>query len=407
MKRHFLFLQGICSPFFAALAEQLRHDGHTVSKVNFNVGDWFYWGKGQAKSYRGRLTDLGGFLDFIFGRECVTDQVLFGDLRPVHLPALEAARIRGIRNHVYEEGYFRPYWVTLEREGVNSHSLLPKEPGWYRQVEAVLPKSADVVSFRSPFSLRALHDVAYHCAGALNPFFFPRYRTHAPVTAPVEYLGYMRRFPALRAWKRRDAAVIESLSRSGDPYYVLPLQLNGDAQIRYHSQFEGMEEVIDLVMASFAREAPAQARLVIKNHPLDMWLVDYQRFIEHRAKHFDIEGRIDYLETGNLEVLLEHARGVITVNSTVGGVSLGLGCPTICLADPIYNLSGLTFEGEIDDFWRHSVPPDEILFRQFKRVVMFTTQVNGGFYCRKGIGLAVSNSAAVLAAEKSPLESLL
>ena len=106
-------------------------------------------------------------------------------------------------------------------------------------------------------------------------------------------------------------------------------------------------------------------------------------------------------------MLVAHAQGLVTVNSTVGAVSLGLNCPTLTLSDPIYNLPGLTFQGGLDDFWREGDAPDAEFFRRFKNCVIFATQVNGGFYCRKGIDLAASNSARVLSAEKSPLELII
>ena len=97
----------------------------------------------------------------------------------------------------------------------------------------------------------------------------------------------------------------------------------------------------------------------------------------------------------------------MTVNSTVGGVSLGLDCPTLALSDPIYNLPGLTFQGALDDFWRQGEAPNRELFRRFRNAVIHATQVNGGFYCRRGIELAVRNSVAILEGEVSPLEALL
>ena len=101
------------------------------------------------------------------------------------------------------------------------------------------------------------------------------------------------------------------------------------------------------------------------------------------------------------------ARGTVTVNSTVGALSLGLDCATIALSDPIYNLPGLTFQGGLDDFWRERPLPDAELFRRFRNTVIHTTQVNGGFYSRSGIALAVENCRRMLEPERSPLEELL
>jgi len=407
LRRNFLFLQGICSPFFACLADRLAADGHRVFKVNFNAGDLAYWGGRPAWNFRGDVAGLRDFLDQKYRQFGITDQILFGDRRPVHRPAIDHGDALGIRSHVFEEGYFRPYWVTLEREGVNGHSLLPRDPDWFRRVGAGLPDYGNGQHFRSSFKLRAAHDVAYHLASSLNPLLFSGYRTHAPVTAPVEYAGYLYRFSMLRFWKRRDKARIERLFREGASFYLLPLQLNSDAQIRDHSRFADMGEVMEYVMASFARGASSSARLVIKNHPLDMGLVDYPGIIARLARQYGLLDRIDYLESGDLEALVGRAQGVVTVNSTVGAVSVGAGCPTVTLSDPIYNLPGLTFQGGLDDFWQAEFRPDQELFRRFRNTVIHTTQVNGGFYSSSGIEMAVANCQKILEAERSPLEQLL
>jgi capsular polysaccharide export protein len=405
--RSFLFLQGVCSPFFSRLADRLRADGHRVFKINFNAGDRLYWGGRPAWNYRGHVADLGDFLDDKYHQYAITDQILFGDRRPVHRPAVKHAEACGVRTHVFEEGYFRPYWMTLERGGVNGHSSLPRDPAWFREVGARLPDYADGQPFHSPFNIRAAHDVAYHTAGMVNPLLFPRYRTHAPMSAAVEYLGYATRLPMLRFHRSRDDALVADLARNSTPFYLLPLQLGSDAQIRDHSRFDDIIGVMEFVMRSFARHAPLEARLVIKNHPLDMGLANYPKVVRRLSERFTLTGRVDYMETGDLDALLRHARGSVTVNSTVGALSLGFDCPTIALGEPIYDLPGLTFQGELDEFWRHAVRPDRELFRHFRNTVIHTTQINGGLYSHAGITLAIQNCRRFLEPQRSPLQALL
>jgi len=397
----------VCSPFFSRLAGKLESDGHSVFKVNFNAGDSAYSLGHRSVRFNLPLEELSAFLDAVYRQYDITDQLLFGDRRPVHRPAVAHAEAYGIRTHVFEEGYFRPYWVTLEREGVNGHSLLPRDPDWFWSAGARLDADLPFESFHSPFIYRAAHDLAYHVAGALNVLAYPHYRTHAPVNAAFEYAAYARRFVRLKLCKAIDDELVERRRGDSAPYYVLPLQLNSDAQIRDHSRFGDMLEVVDYVLASFAKDAPDGSFLVIKNHPLDMGMVDYPHEIDMIAQRYGVTGRVDYLEAGDLGRLVERAAGVVTVNSTVGTFALGLGRPTFTLSDPIYNLPGLTYQGGLGDFWRDVVPPDPELFRRFRNVVMYATQINGGFYCRKGIHLAVRNSVAVLESDISPLEALL
>lgn len=408
-KRTFLFLQGVCSPFNTRLAKRLQDKGHRVIKLHFNAGDIAYWGRqGHHRHlFRGQPEVLGDYVKTLWQRYGITDQIAFGDRRPVHRSAVEDAPAAGVRTHVFEEGYFRPFWITLEREGVNGHSPLPRDPAWFRDVGRSLPEPPRPTPFKSRFKVRALHDVCYHVAGLANPLVAPHYRNHSSITAPQEYAGYIQRFTWLRYQKIRDHNHIRALLLSRRPFFILPLQLNTDAQIRDHSAYANMQEVIAVTLASFAAHAPEKAVLCIKNHPLDQGLSRYAQLIQRLAKDYDIERRVIYLESGDLNRITRHAAGTITVNSTTGLVSLGQSCPTMALGDPIYQLRGLTFQGTLNEFWQQATAPDATLFAYFRRIVMHTTQLNGGFYCQPGIDLAADAAAQRLSAHTSPLEQLL
>ncbi|MFI8334613.1 capsular biosynthesis protein [Pseudomonas taetrolens] len=402
----FLFLQGVSSPFFARLTKSLREIGQQVQCVNFNVGDVLY-SPGARTFCSAHAGELDAFYSRTFHQLDVTDLVLFGDCRPVHLPAIALARRLGIRVHVFEEGYFRPYWITLERDGVNNNSQLPNDPDWYREVGKFIPRYDNGTAFKQSFLTRATHDVLYHCGGALNKLCFPNYRTHAPFTAATEYAGYIRRGARLLLSGARDDALVAQVARERNPTFLLPLQLDSDAQIKDHSPFNNMSEVIDHVLASFAAHAPGDARLVIKDHPLTPGLVNYQRITKALAKHYDVADRVDFLDSGHMPTLLSHIAGMVTVNSTAGASALLHKRPTFVLANPIYALHGLTQPGSLDDFWTHPVEPDMALFHHFRNTVIHTTQINGGFYSRSGIDLAVHECLDVLMAKTSRIESLL
>jgi capsular polysaccharide export protein len=406
-QRSFLFLQGVNTPFFAQLGDQLVANGHRVSRINFNAGDTVYWGQRPAWNFRENLASLPDFLTEKINACSATDILLFGDRRPIHIPAIEVAKRQNIRIHVFEEGYFRPYWVTLERNGVNANSLFPRDPAWVRSVAPSIPDYDNGTPFAATLRTRALHDMAYHLSNIANPVMFPRYRTHRPVISGLEYAGWGQRFAKMPFYERRDRETIQRLMSADTLFYVLPLQLDSDTQIRDHSPFTDMSDVMKLTVSSFATHAPSNARLVIKNHPLDTGFVNYPRLIKKLENEFQCTGRIDYLESGDLEAILKKARGLVTVNSTVGLSSLAHNCPTIALSNPLYNLDGLTFRGSLDEFWRGCAPPDAVLFKLFRNALIHTTQINGGFYSAPGIKLAVANSVRVLEAARSPLEALL
>lgn len=405
-KRSFLLLQGVASPFFFYLARRLRADGHAVRQVAFNGGDWLYSGWHGCRHFRRSVENLPAFYESLWRQGAITDQVMFGDMRPVHRAAIRCAERYGVRTHVFEEGYFRPWWVTLEREGVNLHSSFPRDPDWFREAGRDLPVTKPH-HFQAPFRVRATHDVIYHLAGVLNPVFYPGYRTHSLYTAPLQYPAYLWRFSRMPHWRRRDGLHITRLIASGRDFFVLPLQLDWDVQVRFHSPFKDMQEAMAQVMDSFARNAPGDSVLVIKNHPLDMGWARHGRAAIRQARALGVADRVCFFESGDLALLLRHAQGMVTVNSTSGILALEMGCPTIALAEPIYNLPGLSFQGPLAQFWREGAPADQNLFNAFRAVVLHAAQINGGFYCREGIAIAVEGAARVLGAAESPLEALL
>jgi len=406
-KRTFLFLQGCTSPFFARLGDQLRAAGHAVYRINFNVGDAVYWWGRPAWQFRGSVEQLPAYLQHKFEQYGFTDLVVLGDTRPLHAPALALAERFGARAHVLEEGYFRPNWLTLERGGINGYSRLPKDPDWFRQAAKLVPNYGDSEAVPNPVRLLALHELGYHLPNLLNPLLYKGYRTHRPHISGIEFYGWATRFARMPLYERKDAVNIERLLRHQTPYYLFPLQLNSDSQIRHHSGSRGVPFLVKRVINSFFRHAPADAHLVIKNHPLDTGLIDYRHWIGRLERRLKLHGRILYLESGHLPTLLDNTRGVVTINSSVGTSAFVHGCPTIAIGDAIYDMEGLTFQGSLDQFWTNLVPPDRALYRDFRNTVIHCTQINGGFYTRQGIALGVQHCVERMSEDHSRLDQLL
>lgn len=405
-KRNFLFLQGSTSPFFSRLGDKLLSKGANVYHVNFNMGDQLYWRGKTAWAFRLPSDQLPRWLEQKLVENHITDIIMMGDTRPVNAPAVPLAKKHGIRLHVFDEGYLRPNYLTLEEDGINGYSPLPKDPEWYRQVGAKLTPAKKTKPVRNPILLLALHEIGYHLPGLLNPIFFSGYKTHRPHISPVELFGWAVRFSKMPFHERSDAKKIAALISSQVPYYILPLQLDSDSQIQVHSRFNSVAEVIHHTMNSFAQNAPAKSKLVIKNHPLDTGFTHFRKLIKQWEAELGIQGRILYVESGHLPTLLDHCEGTVVVNSTVGTSSLIHKRPTLTLANPVYNIKGLTADCSLDDFW-HTLPaPDMQLLEYFHRVVVHTTLINGGFFSRGGIEIGVESCIERLLLTESPLQQL-
>jgi capsular polysaccharide export protein len=392
-RRRFLFLQGPIGPFFSRLAQRLSRDGHAVHRINLHGGDRLFWRLPGAFDFQGGAADWPQFFSECLSHWHVTDVLLFGDCRPLHRAAIEVATARGIPVHVFEEGYLRPNWVTLEEGGVNANSSLPRALEDYRQAAASMAPWSGGVSVRNSFARRAAEDVLYHSAMVLAQRWYPGYHTHRPWHPYEEYAHAAGRFLRRPLAKRRLARIARDFVARAQPFYLFPLQLNADVQIRHHFSSGCMQSAIELVIASFARSAPEEALLVLTEHPLETGVIDLGSFARQCARAAGIESRLRYLEGGSPRDFVRLCRGMITVNSTMGLVGMDCGVPVVALGRAVYALPGLTFQGELDEFWQGAAPADPELLEAFRRVIVARTQVNGGFYSDSAIAMAVQGAA--------------
>lgn len=396
--RCFLFLQGPASPFGIRLAQALKARGARIVKVHLCGGDLVFW-SGRARLYRGRPEAWPAYVERLMIEEAVSDLVLFGDCRPYHAPAVKEGRARGLRLHLLEEGYVRPGWITCEAHGVNDHSDLPRTP------EAVLEAASKIgepvegrVRLAEPFARRALWDVVWHVGHTALAPLFPRYRRHTLVHPARDYAGWLARWLTMAGAARRDRIAMARLG-DGAPCFLLPLQLEGDYQMRVHSSFRSVEEVVRHVLASFARAAPRDARLVVKRHPYDTSLPATARMVARLAAEHGIGARVDFIERGDIEALVAASAGVVLVNSTTALPALQQGRPLKVLGRATYDMPGLAHQGALDAFWSEAAPPDAALVRAYRRLVLARTQVSGGFFAPATIERAVEGLLARMAAQ--------
>jgi capsular polysaccharide export protein len=398
MRLSFLLLQGTASPFFAELARSLQGRGHAVQKVNYCGGDVAYSIDGIQHVFDRPVEELTRWYESLLDEAKVTDIVMFGDCRPVHQPVHALAEARGVRVRVFEEGYVRPNWITLEHYGVNGRSLLSREPDRLLRNPEHIPPVPVSLATGYDLRVRAFHDIRYRLANALLAWRFPHYKSHRPRNGLVEYAGLAIGMAKAKSRERNANDVIARLVSGKHHYYVVPLQLNSDAQVVHHSRFAGVLEFATEVLKTFALNAPQDSLIVFKMHPLDTGLVDYRSSLRNLAFELGIEDRVLYVQAGHLPTLLEHSAGVVVINSTVGLSALHHGKPLVVLGTAVYDMEGMTWQGTLDDFWHEGTAPDRALYQKFLEYIVHHTQINGDFYTRTGIKMAVAGAVARLEA---------
>jgi capsular polysaccharide export protein len=184
------------------------------------------------------------------------------------------------------------------------------------------------------FSRRVLWEMANQLTTLLLSPLYPHYRRHRAHHPLAEVGGWLRRLakrPVERLYTRRVSDYLKTAER---PYYLLPLQLETDFQIRRHSSFRSVTEVLKTVLDSFAREAPSDALLIVKLHPLDNGLVNFRKRAGRIAARLGLGDRVLVIDGGHLPSLLAKSRGVVVVNSTTGLSAIHHGCPLKVLGRP-------------------------------------------------------------------------
>lgn len=402
--RRILLLQGLMGPLFRELGKALVARGHEVWKVNFNGGDRAFWRLPGGIDYRGDLASWPSVLTQIMRQHKIQDVILFGDCRPHHLSAKQVCADLGATLHVFEEGYIRPDWVTFERGGVNGHSSLPRDPQWYLAEAAQLPPVPPHAQVASSFRRRALEGLLYNCADVFTRWRYPHWDNHRPWDPWIEGLGWIRKLRNTNARMQASKALIMRIASSPTGYFLHPLQLDSDAQIRLHSPFAGVADALRLVLESFALHAPQNTRLIVKEHPLDNGVRDWRQLTQDMAELFGVAGRVDYMGWGDIVPVTERALGMVTVNSTSGTLALAMGIPVLVLGTAVYDIPLLTHQEGITSFWQKPALPDPEVFAAFRRVLIERCLIPGGFFSTDALNKVVRHAVARLEGRAIPAE---
>lgn len=383
-RRSFLFLQGPPGPLFALLADRLRERGHAVHRINLNGGDQRDWPK-DATPYRGTMGNWPLFVHDFMEKHHITDIILYGDCRPVHVAAHGMAKLRGVAIHVLEEGYIRPDWMTWEPDGVNGHSTLPKDPAWYCDQAKSLPPLPDLPPITASFRRRAYDSYWHYHRVVTDRWRYPFYRTHRPGSIISEGLSWMMRLATERRRMQRAQVVLDQIA--GQPFFLLPLQLSSDYQIRIHSPFADMRSAAKLIISSFARYAPPGTFLIVKDHPLYSGIRDWGRFVRRLAAESGMGERIIHISGGDLGRLSVESRGMVCINSTSGTLALAAGTPVKVLGEAIYDMPGITDQQQLDRFWTAPQAPDPRIWDAFRRVLHARCLIRGGLASQSAIAI--------------------
>ena len=407
--RTFLFLQGPHGPFFYRLAQMLTRTGATVLRVGFNAGDQAFWrDRSSYIPFLGRAEDWPDTLSAILADKSVTDLVLYGDTRPIHAQAIRLARTAGLRIHVFEEGYMRPYWVTYERDGVNGHSRLMTMT--VDEIRTALENS-DMDTALPPASWgdmrqHVFYGALYHGFVLLMNRRYRNFRPHRALGVGQEFKLYLKRLLLMPVQAIERQIATRRIKYGGFPYHLVLLQLEHDASFQAHSPFSSMTEFLETVISGFARGAPRHHHLVIKAHPLEDDRAPIRRKLRRLARDHGLVGRVHYVRGGKLAQLLDEARSAVTVNSTAAQQVLWRGIPLKVYGDAVYAKPEFVSDQPVAQFFASARRPDLPAYRDYRRFLLETSQLPGGFYSARGRRQLLRHVVDMMLSAEDPYDAL-
>ncbi len=370
------------------IAEHLEAAGAVCFRINLHAGDSVFWRRRGGIAFRGRFKDWSRFFQTTIDTYAISAIVLLGEERPYHAEAIRVAHARGLDVFVVEMGYLRPDWVTIERDGMSSNSRFPNDPGTIMSSGKDLPEIDQTQRYHQTFLAEAFYDLAYNLSAIFLHFLYPHYQRHAVFHPLAEYAGWITQLLTKRRRASQAKAATLALKKAKKPWFVYPLQLETDFQIRAHSPYHSQKQAIAEVLTSFADYGPPDAHLAIKVHPLDNGLISWRRFVNKLARRLGLDGRVHYFGAGDLEALISGCSGIVTVNSTAALHGLRNGIPVKVLGVAIYDIAGMTDQRRLDAFWQDTHRPDPQLTDAFYRLLAASIQVRGNICSKAGTSAA-------------------
>ena len=378
-KARILLLQGPLGPFFADLSAELQVHGCETHRVCFNKGDWHFADADHVVRYHGKADDWSEWLSAYMAEHRIDAVCCYGDSRFYHREA--RAVCSGLEKPIFcfEEGYVRPGFVTMEEGGNNANSLFPKRFKAGDLPDVARPEPACIANaFRFQFWFATLYYIVkdWRLGG------FRAYRHHRRGNWANETFAWVRAGFRKHTHSRfRERGLTEKLiTEHASNLFVVPLQVAVDAQMKYHSPYDSVPEFIEETLRSFARNAPKQAHLLIKHHPMDRGFTHYGTVISRLVSELGLAHKVTYAFDVDLEAVLKVAAGCATVNSTVGLQALEVGVPTLTMGTAMISDAGLTSGATLNKFWADPGKVELEKVEAFKQQLVAHTQVAGSFY---------------------------
>lgn len=393
-----LMLQGPVGPFFDRLHSSLLKEEHKVTRILFNAGDrLFCRNKPESVNFKGNLEQWDAWFTDYLKTHAPKSVLLFGSERPIHSIARKICESQGIRVLAFEEGYFRPGYISAEYGGNNSASPFSGQmpPSEYRLADKAdeAPKTPEVASFPNNFKNMCWYGGLYYFWNETFTWGQQRKLFHKQINIFKQVYCWVKNFLLGIFLKNQERRLAENL-KSFDTY-VVALQLDADMQSVYASNGWKKLELINESIASFVQHAPDNAKLIFKVHPLERGHHNHSLVIRDIADRYGAKERVHIIQTGGIAQWLRNARGLITINSSCGFSAMYHQVPVLVLGKALYDSEALVYKlskaRDFDHFWSAKLKLKPQEYDRYLNWIKEKCCIEGSFYTHAG-ARSVANS---------------
>ncbi len=375
-----LFLMGPIGTFFARLSNYLEENNVRTHKISFPLYEYGF-PKSRLIKFHQDIYLFKNYLKKILIEKEIKHIFMYGNVLIPHRKALELVKELKkeeihVKTHIFELGYLRPNFVTLEDKGINYSSGLIKSREFYLKQESY--KFFPIPKKHARFRIRKI----WKTISFIN-HSFKNYKIvdkeHKLQPKPI-YIWYQIKGFFLKYYFRLSEYKLKKKCFYENKFFIVILQVSTDSQIKEGSEIKDNEKFIYKVIKNFAK-ANQNINLVFKHHPRDRGYTNYLNQIEKFSKEFGVYKKVFYIHDYFLSKIFKNpnCKGTVLINSTVGYQSLYHSVPVKSLGITPYNIEGLSDQRDLISFFKNPSIVDRLLLNKFYKYVLENSQINGNF----------------------------
>ena len=366
-----LFLIGPIGTFFARLSNFLEKNDVKTYKILFPLHEYGF-PKSRVIKYSSNINFFEEFLRETIIKYKIRHIFMYGNVVIPHRKAIDLVeelnkKGQKIKTHIFELGYFRPNYVTLESKGVNYNSRFILDKEFFSKQ---LPYEVFPTAKKHFFRVRKLWKAITffnHCLKDYKIVDFEHKLQPKPSYLWFQIKGYL-----LKTIFRVLEYNLKKNCFSTNPFFIVILQVSTDSQITQGSNIKDNKKFIYKVIKDFAKSKLKNTYLVFKHHPRDRGYNNYVKEIKQIAKEFGISKNVFYIHDYFLSKVFTNpkCKGTVLINSTVGYQSLFHSIPVKAFGISPFNISGISYQKSLTSFFLDPGKVDQLLFSKFYRYIL-------------------------------------